>query len=191
MVMRLGSKAEGADFFRMVIERDDLWRDLESSHIVLQGPVRLEELLVQRLTERAKQRGLMVRWVRVSHLNGAAELVRTLERTPAKESLARCLTRVAGWLARIKKFTFKAFGFEINAEFELIPPTPPAVYLPSPSADPVLIFIEIGEFSAFLERLMARDPDGVAKLREWLHTSRTSSGRPHHMILYRDRSNHA
>ena len=98
MVMRLGSKAEGADFFRMVIERDDLWRDLESSHIVLQGPVRLEELLVQRLTERAKQRGLMVRWVRVSHLNGAAELVRTLERTPAKESLARCLTRVAGWL---------------------------------------------------------------------------------------------
>ena len=50
MVMRLGSKAEGADFFRMVIERDDLWRDLESSHIVLQGPVRLEELLVQRLS---------------------------------------------------------------------------------------------------------------------------------------------
>lgn len=191
MVMRLGSKAEGADFFRMVIERDDLWRDLESSHIVLQGPVRLEELLVQRLTERAKQRGLMVRWVRVSHLNGAAELVRTLERTPAKESLARCLSKVAGWLARITKLKLKVLGCEANAEFQPIPPTFPAVDSPSPSAEPVLIFIDIGEFAAFLERLMARDPDGVAKLREWLHTSRTSSGRSHHMILYRNRSNHA
>lgn len=191
MVMRLGSKAEGADFFRMVIERDDLWRDLESSHIVLQGPVRLEELLVQRLTERAKEKGLMIRWVRVSHLSGAAELVRALERTPAKESLNRCLSKVAGWLARITKLKLKVLGCEANAEFQPIPPTSPAVDSPSPSADPVLIFIEIGEFAAFLERLMARDPDGVAKLREWLHTSRTSSGRPHHMILYRDRSNHA
>ncbi len=34
MVMRLGSKAEGADFFDRLTERDDLWRYLEGNHIV-------------------------------------------------------------------------------------------------------------------------------------------------------------
>ncbi len=41
MSMRLGSKAEGDDFFDRETEREDLWRHLEANHVVLSGPRRL------------------------------------------------------------------------------------------------------------------------------------------------------
>ncbi|MFZ1325498.1 MAG: hypothetical protein WAT67_05650 [Candidatus Contendobacter sp.] len=60
MGMRLGNKAEGADFFDRVIERKDLWSYLESNHIALSGPRRLGKTsLLQRLADEAAEKGFI------------------------------------------------------------------------------------------------------------------------------------
>ena len=97
MVMRLGSKAEGADFFDRVTERDDLWRYLEGNHIVLSGPRRLGKTsLLQRLAEEAEEKGLLARLVDVGGINSAEAFVGALEGAFPDESITGYLKLEAG-----------------------------------------------------------------------------------------------
>jgi AAA+ ATPase superfamily predicted ATPase len=88
MVMRLGNKAEGADFFDRVTEQDALWCYLEGNHIVLSGPRRLGKTsLLQRLADEAEGKGLMARLVDVEGINSAEAFVGALERAFPDESI--------------------------------------------------------------------------------------------------------
>ncbi len=182
--MRLGSKAEGADFFDRVTERDDLWRYLEGNHIVLSGPRRLGKTsLLQRLADEAEEKGLMARLVDVEGINSAEAFVGALARTFPDESITGYLKaagkKASDWLARIHKIEAKGpGGIGGGVEMRAMPQAPWAVAAPKLqdrlSAPPLLILID--EFSVFLDKLITRDPVEAESLLGWLRAWRLSSG---------------
>ncbi len=184
MVMRLGSKAEGADFFDRVTERDDLWRYLEGNHIVLSGPRRLGKTsLLQRLAEEAEEKGLLARLVDVGGINSAEAFVGALEGAFPDESITGYLKaagkKASDWLARFRKVDVKLpGGIGGGLEMQAMPQAPWAVTAPKLqnrlSAAPLLILID--EFSVFLEKLIARDAAEAESLLGWLRAWRLSSG---------------
>lgn len=184
MVMRLGNKAEGADFFDRVTERDNLWRYLEGNHIVLSGPRRLGKTsLLQRLADEAEGKGLMARLVDVEGISSAEAFVGALERAFPDESITGYLKKAgkkaADWLARFRKVEIKLPG-DIGGGLEMqampdLPWTVAARQLQQRlSAAPLLILID--EFSVFLDKLIARDPVEAENLLGWLRPWRLSSG---------------
>ena len=184
MVMRLGNKAEGADFFDRVTERDDLWRYLEGNHIVLSGPRRLGKTsLLQRLAEEAEEKGLLARLVDVEDINSAEAFVGALERAFPDESITGYL-KAAGktasaWMPRLRKADVKlpggiGGGFELQATPDL-PWTVAARKLQQRLSEaPLLILID--EFSVFLEKLIAWDSAEAESLLGWLRAWRLSAG---------------
>ena len=121
MVMRLGNKAEGADFFDRVTERDDLWRYLEGNHIVLSGPRRLGKTsLLQRLADEAEEKGLMARLVDVEGINSAEAFVGALECAFPDESITGYLKaagkKASDWLARIRIRKIGPSGVELETQ---------------------------------------------------------------------------
>lgn len=181
MVMRLGNKAEGADFFDRVTERDDLWRYLEGNHIVLSGPRRLGKTsLLQRLADEAEGKGLMARLVDVEGINSAEAFVGALECAFPDESIT-CYLKAAGkkasdWLARIRIRKIGPSGVELEPQaMPDLPWTVAARKLQHRLSEaPLLILID--EFSVFLEKLIVRVPAEAESLLGWLRAWRLSSG---------------
>ena len=181
MVMRLGNKAEGADFFDRVTEQEDLWRYLEGNHIVLSGPRRLGKTsLLQRVAYDAEEKGLMARLVDMEGISSAEAFVGALERAFPDESITGYL-RAAGkkasdWLARIRIRKIGPSGVEL--ETQAMPDLPWTVAARNLqqrlSAVPLLILID--EFSVFLEKLIGRDPAEAENFLGWLRAWRLSSG---------------
>ena len=184
MVMRLGSKAEGADFFDRDTERDDLWRYLEGNHIVLSGPRRLGKTsLLQRLADEAEGKGLMARLVDVEGINSAKAFVDALEQAFPDESITGYLKvareKASDWLARFRKIDVKLpGGIGGGLEMQAMPDLPWTVAARGLqqrlSEVPLLILID--EFSVFLEKLIGRDPAEAENLLGWLRAWRLSSG---------------
>jgi hypothetical protein len=184
MVMRLGGKAEGADFFDRITERDDFWRYLEGNHIVLSGPRRLGKTsLLQRLAEEAEGKGLLARLVDVEDINSAEAFVGALERAFPDESITGSL-KAAGktasaWMPRFRKIDVKLpGGIGGGLEMQAMPDLPWTVAARKLqqrlSEAPLLILID--EFSVFLEKLIVRDPAEAESLLGWLRVWRLSSG---------------
>lgn len=181
MVMRLGNKAEGADFFDRVTERDDLWRYLEGNHIVLSGPRRLGKTsLLQRLADEAEEKGLMARLVDVEGINSAEAFVGALERAFPDGSITGYLKaagkKASDWLARIRIRKIGPSGVELETQaMPDLPWTVAARKLQQRLSEaPLLILID--EFSVFLGNLIARDRGEAENLLGWLRAWRLSSG---------------
>jgi hypothetical protein len=181
MVMRLGNKAEGADFFDRVTEQEDFWRYLEGNHIVLSGPRRLGKTsLLQRLADRAEEKGLMARLVDVEGINSAEAFVGTLECAFPDESITGYLKaagkKASDWLARIRIRKIGPSGVELETQaMPDLPWTVAARKLQQRLSEaPLLILID--EFSVFLGKLIARDRDEAENLLGWLRPWRLSSG---------------
>ncbi len=179
MAIRLGNKAEGADFFDRVTEQEDFWRYLEGNHIVLSGPRRLGKTsLLQRLADEAEDHGLMARLVDVEGIDSAQAFVGALERAFPDESIGGYLKaageKASDWLARIRKIGPSGVELETQA----MPDRPWTVgarkLQQRLSEAPLLILID--EFSVFLGKLIARDRDEAENLLGWLRPWRLSSG---------------
>lgn len=180
MVMRLGNKAEGADFFDRVTERDDLWRYLEGNHIVLSGPRRLGKTsLLQRLADEAEGKGLMARLVDVEGINSAEAFVGALECAFLDESITGYLKaagkKASDWLARIRIRKIGPSGVELEPQAmpDLSWTVAARKLQQRLSEAPLLILID--EFSVFLGNLIARDRGEAENLLGWLRAWRLSS----------------
>ncbi len=184
MVMRLGNKAEGADFFDRVTEQEDLWRYLEGNHIVLSGPRRLGKTsLLQHVADDAEEKGLMARLVDMEGISSAEAFVGALERAFPDESITGYLRaahkKTSDWLTRFRKVEVKLpGGIGGGLEMQAMPDLPWTVAARNLqqrlSAVPLLILID--EFSVFLEKLIGRDPAEAENFLGWLRAWRLSSG---------------
>ncbi len=184
MVMRLGNKAEGADFFDRVTEQEDLWRYLEGNHIVLSGPRRLGKTsLLQRVADDAEEKGLMARLADMEGISSAEAFVGALERAFPDESITGYLRaahkKTSDWLTRFRKVEVKLpGGIGGGLEMQAMPDLPWTVAARNLqqrlSAVPLLILID--EFSVFLEKLIGRDPAEAENFLGWLRAWRLSSG---------------
>jgi AAA+ ATPase superfamily predicted ATPase len=113
--IRLGSKADGDEFFDRETEREDLWRYLEGNHIVLSGLRRLGKTsLLQRLAEEADPKGLLARLVDVEGLDSTGAFVEATGRAFPEHTVATHSKAagelISGWFSRIKKVDLKLPG---------------------------------------------------------------------------------
>lgn len=182
--MRLGSIAAGNDFFDRQSECDDLWRYLESDHIVASGPRRLgKSSIVNRLREEAEAKGLLVRHVDVEDAEGAQKFVHQLSGhfpdVSVKGYLGALSDHARKWLSLVKKIDVKGPG-GIGGGIELQAGTnqswhTAAMALQARLTDvPVLIFID--EFSVFLQKLLKQDAKEAEALLAWLRAWRIKPG---------------
>lgn len=184
MTIRLGSKADGDDFFDRVTERENLWRYLEDNHIVLSGPRRLGKTsILQRLSEEAQAKGLLAKLIDVEGVDTAEGFIAEIERAfpdgRIAAHVAAAKDRVAGWFDRIRKVEVKLPG-GVGGGLEL-QGLPDASWRDAASrlqirlsTQPVLILID--EFSVFLEKMLAKDTNETERLLGWLRLWRQQSG---------------
>lgn len=183
MSIRVGNKAEGEDFFDRITEREDIWRYLESNHVLLSGPRRLGKTsLLQRLSEEAQTQGLFARLVDVEGIDSVDAFIAALERAFPDESIKGYLQsaskKLSAGLDRITrtKITLPG-GIEAEIETQAKPDASwadAAIRLQERlSGTPLLIFID--EFSVFLEKLIAKDTADAEKFLGWLRAWRMNS----------------
>jgi uncharacterized protein len=184
MPIRLGNKAEGADFFDRKTEREALWRHLEGNHVVVSGPRRLGKTSVlQRLAEEAPARGLLGRLVDLEGLDTPAAFIRALDGAFPDATVSGHTRGAAGamggWLARLRKIDVKLPG-GMGGGIGLQDP-PDADWAGDAArlqqrltAAPVLLLLD--EVSVFLEKALARDAADTVRLLAWLRAWRQQSG---------------
>lgn len=184
MAMRLGSKAEGEDFFDRETEREDLWRHLEGNHIVLSGPRRLGKTsILQRMADEALSQGLFGRLVDLEGLDTPAAFIAALDRafpdTTVSGHMHDAAAAVGGWLSRLRKVDIKLPG-GMGGGIELQAP-PDAAWSEDArrlqgrlSHAPVLLLLD--EVSVFLEKSLARDRSDTVRLLAWLRSWRQQDG---------------
>jgi uncharacterized protein len=184
MPIRLGNKAEGADFFDRETEREDLWRHLEGNHVVLSGPRRLGKTsILQRLADEAPGQGLLSGLVDLEGLDTPSAFIGALDRAFPDATVADHMRSAAdafgGWLSRLRKVDLKLPG-GMGGGIELQAP-PVAGWAEDArrlqerlSAAPVLLLLD--EVSVFLEKALARDKEDTVRLLAWLRAWRQQTG---------------
>ncbi len=182
--MKLGTVATGRDFFDRKTECADLWRYLESDHVVASGPRRLgKSSIVNRLREDATDRGILAAHVDVQGKDSAQAFVDEVSShfpdTSVRAYLATASDKAKSWLAVVKKVELKGpggigGGFELQARED-------QSWLHSAMAlqarliqAPVLIFVD--EFSVFLQKLLERDQKEAEAFLGWLRAWRVTPG---------------
>lgn len=185
--MKLGNLADGDDFYGRTRECKEFWLQIADNHLILSGPRRLgKSSLINRLREQAGERGLFAKHIDVQDISSADEFIATLENEFPEEGLrahaAKASKAVAEWLGRFRKVdvklpggiggvgveiaegkraTWKGRADKLEARLEQIP-----------------LLILIDEFSVFLEKLLAKNPDDAALLLTWLRAWRVKPGNP-------------
>jgi len=180
MAIRLGNKAEGQDFFDRVTEREDIWRFLESNHLLLSGPRRLGKTsLLQRLAEEAEAKQFLPQLVDVEGIDSVEAFISAIDQAFPEKTVSHYLKKVSGLIKNVSKVNVGLpGGFSGGIEIQAKPDTSwaeAASHLQTRlSAVPTMIFID--EFSVFLEKLIDRDINGAVKLLGWIRAWRMSSG---------------
>lgn len=184
MALRVGSPAEGDDFFDRLIERAQLWDILVANHVVLTAPRRLGKTsLLKQLCSAAADHGLLAVYLDVSALRTPQELIQLMEQELPQARIIQHIktvsSAVGGWLSRLGKVKLSAAelgSLEVDLQA-------------SPSADwreqagrlrqrlsqqPVLIVLD--EFSVFVHHLLHTDRAQAEQLLAVLRSWRQQSG---------------
>lgn len=183
MAILVGNIARGDSFFGRQEELDDLWASLALNHVALAGPRRLgKSSVLERLREQAPERGLFAQLVDVEGLETGAAFVAALDRAFPTEGLVHhvkaAAAKVTGALGAFKKIEIKGpAGVGGTIELQTLPDATwaqAAGQLQGRLADqPVLLLVD--EFSVFLDKLIAKNPQDVAPLLGWLRRWRQSA----------------
>ena len=181
--MRLGSPAEGADFFGRQQELKDLWRYLEHDHIQFPGVRRLGKTsILKKLLADAPGHGVMAQLIDVSKAKSAADFVACLDKAfpdaEIKSFIANQAKAVADWFKRIRKIEGKIAGNGIT--LELNDSSAPSWLKGAEKLyarlydQPLLILLD--EFPKMLLSLLQRAPQEAEQLLEWLRIWRQAAG---------------
>lgn len=182
--MKLGAIATGDDFYDRKTECADLWRYLESEHIVASGPRRLgKSSIVNQLIVEARLQGLLAQHVDVQGIEGAQAFIDQMSGHFPDESIKGYLKTIrqipSKWLSRVKKIEFKGpEGLGGAIELQAVASQSwhaSAMALQARLADvPALIFID--EFSVFLQKLLEANSNEAEALLAWLRAWRVKPG---------------
>lgn len=182
--MKLGTIATGDDFYDRKTECADLWRYLESDHVVASGPRRLgKSSIVNQLIEEAKAKELLARHVDVQGIEGTQAFIDQLSLHFPDDSIKGYLKNASNtarqWFSKVKKVELKGpegFGGAIELQSTASQSWhSSATALQARLTDvPALIFID--EFSVFLQKLLETDRKEAEALLAWLRAWRVKPG---------------
>jgi len=179
MTLRIGSPAEGEDFFDRTIERAQLWRVLPANHVVLSAPRRIGKTsLLKRLVHEAEHHGLLPAYLDVSRRESALDLIGAVSEAFPERSIAAHMARAGqhalGWLNRIGRIRIDAGelgGFELESRAAGAKTWQESAELLAQRLSPRPVLIVLDEFSVFIQRLLDHKPDEarllLATLRSW------------------------
>ncbi len=183
--MKLGAPATGDDFRGRQQELKDLWRHIEGDHIKLPGARRLGKTsILHRLVEQSGEHGVYARWIDISAIQGAAELLRELERQFPATGISSFITqqsaKVGGWLRRVQKVELQApealggGGVSVDLQAANAPDWYPQAHALQQRLHQQPLLILIDEFPVMLADLLQRDrPEAeqlLKVLRIWRQT---------------------
>lgn len=179
MTLRIGSPAEGEDFFDREIERAQLWRTLPGNHVVLSAPRRVGKTsLLKKLALEAGDHGLLAAYLDVSRRDSAADLIGALSEALPERSIASHMKlagkTAVGWLNRIGRVRIDAGelgGLELETRAAGAATWQESADLLNHRLSPRPVLIILDEFSVFIHRLLQHRPDEaralLTHLRAW------------------------
>lgn len=180
MTLRIGSPAEGEDFFDREIERAQLWRALPHNHVVLSAPRRVGKTsLLKKLALEAGEYGLLAAYLDVSRRDSATDLIAALSEALPERSIASHM-KLAGkasvaWLNRIGRVRIDAGelgGLELETRAAAATTWQESADLLNHRLSPRPLLIILDEFSVFIHRLLQQRPDEARSLLKHLRAWR-------------------
>ena len=185
--MKLGGPATGIDFLGRDQELSDLWCYLETDHIRFPGVRRLGKTsILQRLEKEAPEHGVLAKWIDISAIHSAQELLACLDGAFPPGTIQHFLSnqaeRVTNWFKRIRKVDGRIpevlGGGGLSLEFDTgnAPPWWPSAEKLHTRLHEQPLLILLDEFPVMLENLLRRNPLEARQVLAWLRIWRQTPG---------------
>jgi hypothetical protein len=174
----LGIPARGKDFFDRETERAELWRYLESNHVLISAPRRLGKTsLIVKMIEEAEAKGYpndlcAKEIVDLEACNTVEEALSAIDRAFPDKWTGKQLTKVWKGLKTIAQQVKSAKAGPIALELQNLPfPWHNTALVLQERLSPLPVLICMDEFSVFLDKVLRRNRDEGEKflrvLRAW------------------------
>ncbi|OQX05248.1 MAG: hypothetical protein BWK76_27745 [Desulfobulbaceae bacterium A2] len=178
--MKVGNKADGADFFDRDTEREDLWRYLAGNHIVLSGPRRLGKTsLLQRLADEAEDKGYLAQLIDLEGIDSAEDFLGEIDRAFPEKAVARWIKNAGDFVVRQLNRARKVDvqlpdGVSVGVDLQGVasPRWQQQAVTLQRRLSPAPVLLLLDEFSVFLEKMLTHDVRETERLLGWLRAWR-------------------